>query len=309
MTINNSSSAGFSIVIIPDTQILSMNHPAIFKQMTQWIVDHARSINLKMVLHLGDVVNNGAASEIQFHNAKAALDLIDNANIPLLIAPGNHDYDNMLAADRSLDMFNHYFGMNRVWNKSWFGGVFEEDKIENGYAKLDIDGRKFIFLALEFGPRDEVLAWVDDILQKHDDHDAIIITHSYMHMYGERTKSGDCFNPKKYPGAAGANDGEDMWMKSFVKHKNIASIYSGHQIPDNVSYRVDRGLHGNPVFQSFQNWQCTENGGEGRIRILNYNLNENKVNLQVFNPLSGLYETNEGYQVSINKLTEMDDFS
>jgi hypothetical protein len=293
-----SSSGDFSIVIIPDTQILSYLHPEKFMRMTQWIVDNADSMNIKMVLHLGDVVDNGAGSEVQFQRAKAALDLIDNANIPMLIAPGNHDYDNMLHSDRSLTMFNTYFGIDRYRIKPWFGGTFQEGRAENVYAKLDIDGKKLLFLALEFGPRDEVLAWADEILQKHIDHEAFIITHCYMYMHGERSKPGDDHNPKMYPGADGANDGEDMWHKSFKKHKNIVGIYSGHQIPANVSYRMDMGEQQNLVFQSFQNWQYTENGGEGRIRILKYRLSENKIDLCVYNPQTGLYETNDGYEAS-----------
>ena len=298
MTNVDTSKEQFSIIIIPDTQNLSKYHPDTLMQMAQWITDHAETLHLKMVFHVGDVVNDGANAEEQFQSAKKALDLIDHANIPMLIAPGNHDYDNMVSKDRSLTMFNHYFGMTRYHNKPWFCGTYEDNQTENSYARLEICGRRFLFITLEFGPRDEVLAWVDNLLQTHDDHEAIIVTHCYMYMDGERNKPGVQHNPKIYQGATGANDGEDMWQKSFRKHRNIIGVFSGHQIPDNVSYRMDLGDEQNLVFQSFQNWQSAENGGEGRIRVMNFQFSDDMVNLRVYNPSSGVYETKDGYEVN-----------
>ncbi|MDF2713760.1 MAG: metallophosphoesterase [Paenibacillus sp.] len=296
---NNYGENDFAIVIIPDTQILAMHHPLIYNTMAQWIVDHAAELNLQMILHLGDVVNNGANSEAQFQAAAEALETIYDAGLPMLVAAGNHDYDNMLAADRSLTMFNRYFGVHRYRDRSWFGGTFEEEMTENCYAKLEIGGIQFLFLSLEFGPRDEVLAWADGMMEAHPDHRVIVMTHSFMHTHGERTKPGDKHNPKNYRGAIGANDGEDVWHKSFKHHSNLIAVFSGHQIPENVSYRMDLGERGNPVFQSFQNWQSGKNGGEGRIRILKFRPSANEMTLLVFNPYTGVYEKNDGYEISV----------
>jgi hypothetical protein len=296
MSINDKE---FSIVIIPDTQVLSWKQPSIFQNMTKWIKNHAEELNLQMILHVGDVVDSGAREEEQFKVAEKAFEEIYNANLPILMAAGNHDYDNLLSKDRSLTMFNRYFGIHRYDECSWFRGTFEEGQIENCYATLDIGGRKFLFLSLEFGPRDEVLKWADKILTTHRNHTAIIITHCYMYMYGNRTKRGDQHNPKDYPGATGANDGEDLWQKSFKKHSNLLAVFSGHQITENVSYRTDLGEQGNLVFQSFQNWQCAENCGEGRIRILKIRPSDNEMRLCVFNTYKGEYEDNEGYQVAV----------
>jgi predicted phosphodiesterase len=287
----------FSIVIIPDTQILAYKHHDMYKKMAQWIKNNKDNLNLKIVLHLGDVVHHGNRYEEQFKAAEAAFEEVYNADIPMLVTPGNHDYDNQLMEDRSLIMFNRYFGVERYRDCSWFGGTFEEGQIENSYAKLEIEGVKFLFLSLEFGPRDEVLAWADDILEAHCDYKAIIITHSFMYTHGERTKPGDRHNPKMYAGAIGCNDGEDMWHKSFKKHQNLIAIFSGHHISENISYRMDKGEKGNPIFQSFQNWQDAENGGEGRIRILK--IKEEGMNLQVFNPQTEKHEEDKGYQIDI----------
>jgi hypothetical protein len=300
LSIINSEKGEFSIIIIPDTQKLAVKHFSIFNAMTRWIKDHAAEMNLKIILHLGDVVHHGANCEAEFQIAEAAFNTIYSANLPLLVAAGNHDYDNLIKEDRSLTMFNRYFGVHRQNAQPWFGGTFEVGQVENCFFKLEIEGKKFVFLSLEFGPRDEVLAWADDILTLHSDYMAIIITHCYMYMYGERTKPGDKHNPKSYPGATGANDGEDLWHKSLRKHGNVIAVFSGHQIPENVSYRIDLGENGNPVFQSFQNWQSEENGGEGRFRVLKFRPLTNEMTLQVFNPYTSEYETKDGYEVTVN---------
>jgi predicted phosphodiesterase len=289
----------FSIAIIPDTQILSRSHPEIFAQLSQWIISSAQELNLQMVLHLGDVVHNGAADEQQFLHAQAALQPILDAGIPLLITPGNHDYDNMLADDRALTMFNRYFGVHNYENKAWFGEVFEPGQVENCYATVTVNDQKLLFLSLEFGPRDEVLSWADTIMEQHADHDVIVITHTYMYVEGERTKDGNKHNPKVYPGANGANDGEDMWQKSLKRHPNLIAVFSGHHIPQNISYSVDAGDHGNPVFQSFQNWQSAESGGGGRIRIMTFNPAGDTISFRVVNPSMESAEPGDGHEVHI----------
>ena len=50
----------FSMIVIPDTQDLCTHHPDRLKVMTKWIVDHAQHLNLKKIIHVGDIVNNGA---------------------------------------------------------------------------------------------------------------------------------------------------------------------------------------------------------------------------------------------------------
>ncbi|MDF2725660.1 MAG: metallophosphoesterase [Paenibacillus sp.] len=288
----------FSIVIIPDTQLLSRSHPDKFSGMTQWIAEQQEAFDIRMVLHLGDVVHNGAADEAQFQRAQAALDTIDNAGIPMLIVPGNHDYDNMLSNDRSLAMFNRYFGLQRYADKSWYGGAFEPGHAENMYALLDVQGYKLLFLALEFGPRDEALAWADDVLSRHADYEAIVVTHCYMFMDGTRNKPGDAHNPTIYPACANDNDGESVWHKCLKKHANVIAVYSGHQIPRHTSVRLDQGEHGNPVFQSFQNWQGAPSGGEGRIRVVHFDAEAGRMNHRVYNPHQGCYETLDGYEVA-----------
>lgn len=287
----------FSFIIIPDTQDLCSNSPELLLNMTKKIVENKDKWNIMKVLHVGDLVNNGSQIETQWINHELAFSLIEKANIPYLIAIGNHDYDNILNENRDSLMFNKY--TNKYENKPWFGGFYEEKKAENMYTLLNIYGVKFLFLSLEFGPRDEVLTWANQVLEKYDDHFAIIITHSYMYLDAERTRVGNRHNPKNYQGTKDANDGEDVWQKCIRKHKNIIAVFSGHHITDNISYRFDRGDRGNIIFQSFQNWQTKPFGGEGRIRLLSFDLMKNLLTLSTYNPHTDKFEDEDGYSIEI----------
>src|SRR5690625_3261895 len=90
----------FSIIVVPDTQNVITSQPEMLINTCEWIVDQAEPLNIKMVLHVGDVVNDGAETDWHWDNHHAAFDRIDEANIPMMIAIGNHDYDNLLEVDR-----------------------------------------------------------------------------------------------------------------------------------------------------------------------------------------------------------------
>lgn len=305
---DNTAPRTISFIVIPDTQILARYHQPILTKTTRWIVDHAGELNLKAVIHLGDVVDQGAKYEEEYRNAFDALHRIDEAGLPLLIAPGNHDYDDPITSKRgpvaedkvrALSMFNQYFGEHRFRDMPWFGGVYEPGQAENMYALLEAGDTSFLFVVLEFVPRNEVMAWADEVIREHRNRKAIVITHSYMYMYGERVKSGDETNPKeKYPATAAGNDGEDMWQKHLKHHPNLIAVFSGHHMPVNVSHRIDSGVHGNRVLQCFQNWQAGESGGCGRFRIVEYDAVGAGMTLKVFNPLTEQFESEPGYDLS-----------
>lgn len=289
----------YSFVVIADTQIISRNHPEHFEKMVDWIVKSKQQEQIQFVLHVGDVCDNGADDEQQFQLAGAQLKRIVEAGLPLIAVPGNHDYDNWLEINRDLTMYNRYLGVEFYKDQSWFGGVFEQGKSENMYALLDIGKDRYIVLALEFGPRKAVMEWAEQILQQHADRQAVILTHSFLYIDGERTREGDNHHPRDYKGIGEACDGEEMWQHYLKRHKNVFAVFSGHHVPGNAAVRIDQGDGGNQVIQSFQNWQMKEEGGQGRVRLVTIDKTAGECLLQVYNPVAGKYEDGPGYNVVI----------
>lgn len=70
--IAQSTDPDFTIVVLPDTQYYSASYPQIFTAQTNWIVNHQSSLNIKLVLGVGDIVNGGGSST-QWLNADKAV--------------------------------------------------------------------------------------------------------------------------------------------------------------------------------------------------------------------------------------------
>src|SRR5262245_38208154 len=92
----------FTLVAFPDTQYYAQNASLnyIFHSQTQWVVDHRVEQNIRFVMGLGDIVNNGASQPQQWVVADAAYDRLDgdlslnpDGLVPYSAPPGNHDYN------------------------------------------------------------------------------------------------------------------------------------------------------------------------------------------------------------------------
>lgn len=239
-----------------------------------------------MVLHTGDLVDDADTAE-QWTNADAAVDKLDVANIPYLLALGNHDLPNEGNSGRTATAYNANFGQARYTGQDWWnGGFYAEGQAENAYNLMTIDGNLYLFLSLEFGPRDAVLTWADGIIAANPTATVIIVTHSYLYQDGTRVGVGDAWNPKTYTlGEGGINDGEDMWTKLVKKYANIALVVSGHHVgPPYYAKRTDSGDEGNIVNQMFFNHQNDIGGGNGWMRVLTIDPTLNTVRVQTFSP-------------------------
>jgi hypothetical protein len=80
----------WTLAILPDTQLYSQDYPQHFNSQTQFIANNAAGLNIKYVLHEGDIVNNNSQS-YQWANARASMNFL-NGVVPYAIGPGNHDY-------------------------------------------------------------------------------------------------------------------------------------------------------------------------------------------------------------------------
>ena len=52
-----------TLVVLPDTQMYSLNYPGMFNLQTQWIVDNKDSLNITYVLQLGDITHENTQME------------------------------------------------------------------------------------------------------------------------------------------------------------------------------------------------------------------------------------------------------
>ena len=83
------------------------------------------------------------------------------------------------------------------------------------------------FSVLEFGPRNAVLAWANQVVANYPDRRVILLTHT--HIYADNTLHGRATNHLWTPTSYGrANNGTDVWNKLLRLHPNTAFAFNGH---------------------------------------------------------------------------------
>ncbi len=288
----------FTIVALPDTQYYSRDFPAIFQSQTQWIADHLQDQNIKLVLGLGDIVDDGA-DPVQWQNANSAVSTLDG-RVPYLMAIGNHDYASAKPAARTAGAqgFNQFFGPGRYAGASWYRGNYQGSN-ENFYGVVNINGKDFLILVLEYAPRDVALAWADGILKANQDKEAIIVTHSFTFTDNTRMSRCDANSAASF-GVGQDNDGEDMWWKLVRNYANVRMVLSGHvNTQDGTGHRVDLGANGNLVNQMLSDYQSDPQGGGGYLRVLRISLSQNRVSVMTYSPYSDSFMTDDHNQFTV----------
>lgn len=266
----------FTIAVLPDTQNYSEKFPEQYLAQTKWLVEQKKDRNIAAVLHLGDITNRNSPPE--WENAVKAMNQLDGV-LPYFMAPGNHDYsDGGSCKDRTTRM-NDYFPVAKFKERPQFGGTYdkEPERLENSYHLFSAGGRDFLVLALEFGPRADVVRWANDVAAKHKDRAAILITHAYMYYDETRydwSKYGkkQTWNPHDYAVAKATgddvSDGQELWDKLVSKHENFVLTLNGHVLNDGLGRIVTPTPAGREVPQVLVNFQMKPRGGDGWLRLI-----------------------------------------
>lgn len=295
----------FTIVALPDTQYYSETYPSTFTAQTKWVVDNATALNIQAVLGLGDIVNT-ASNTWEYQNADTSVKLLDSANIPYLLAIGNHDYsDSGDASGRTSETtnFNAYFGPSRYQGYPWYKGQYPAGSNENFYGILTINGKQYLFLMLEFYPRDAALAWAASVIAANPAAEVIVVTHSYVYIDSTRVSLCDSINAQTYNVGAD-NDGETLWKKFVSQYSQISLVLNGHfaytdSTAEGVGRRTDLGISGNIVNEMLSDYQEMTNGGNGYLRILKFRPSLNTIEVSTYSPTLHAYLSDSNNQFTV----------
>ena len=278
----------WTLVVLPDTQGYSRSFPWLYDMQTQWIADNRSALNIRFVLHEGDITNDNNTA--QWSNASISMRILDNAGVPYAIGPGNHDYGpSGNGGDRST-LMSSWFSVSRFAAMPTYGGSYEPNRSENTYHTFQAGGRDWLALALEFGPRDPVVDWADQVVAAHPNHLVMLVTHSYTFLDGSRmdrqSQPNQIGSPYDYglrfePG--GVNDGEELWDKLVSKHPNFALVFSGH-LSTFANRQSVFGQAGNSVHEMLADYQNRPFGGEGYLRILEFLEDGRTVRVSTYSP-------------------------
>ena len=227
----SADSQSFRIVIIPDTQNGIESWPDVITSMSEWIAKNEKSMNIKYVLHVGDIVQTGN-NEDEWKRANTCFKPLEG-NVPYIMLPGNHDFDRVKNGN-GLVYFNRYFPVSMFAKHPGFGGSFPTNTNNNSFHTFEAGGVQWLIIALRFNPSDDVLEWANRVVASHPDYTVLVDTHSYLTHQGKDVS------------------GEKIWEKFVRKHKNISAVFCGHL--STVHYQ-DTGDNGNKVCEMLFDWQ------------------------------------------------------
>jgi 3',5'-cyclic AMP phosphodiesterase CpdA len=279
---------GTTLVVLPDTEVYAQKRPATFEAQTRWITENAAARRIACVLHVGDIVHDDV--DEQWRVARRCFQMLDGKT-PYALVPGNHDYSDAQRTTR----INDYFKVQDFRKWPTFGGTFAEGRIENSFHLVRLGDRDWIILALEFGPRDEVVAWANKILEAHPDRLGILLTHAYLFRDNARFDHTTGKKQRASPHEWG-NDGEQLWQKLVRRHAGMRLVFSGHVATGGTGHLASTGDHGNTVHQIMADYENMRGGGSGYLRLVEFHPDGHTVQVRTYSPLSRRSLTDDANQ-------------
>lgn len=275
--LENPVSAGdkdfFTVIVLPDTQKYSRSYPGIFTVQTEWIVENREDLNIKFVVHEGDVVDTPDSIR-EYDNANASLSILEQAGIPYSVIPGNHDHQKVRVRGKT-SIYSKYFPASRFADMPSWGGNFNNN--DNNFHLLEVDGVRIMFLNLDICPDEEELSWADMVAGRYPDRFTILTTHGYLDLNGGRNVN--------YCNA------DYIWENLVSKNPNIRLVLSGHMHGE--AKRYDENDYGVLVPQILADYQDRAMGGTGWLRILKFRPEGGKIDFYTYTPYLDRYEEDE----------------
>jgi 3',5'-cyclic AMP phosphodiesterase CpdA len=302
-----SQPGSFCFAVLPDTQNYSENYPETFSAQTEWIVASRSDRNIQCVLHLGDITNHNAQAE--WENAVKAMRVLDG-KLPYFLVPGNHDYSAGGECTDRTTALNDYFPVAGYRELPSFGGTYdkEPERLENSYHLLSAGGCPFLVLALEFGPRRDVVRWANEVVARYPDRAAILITHAYMYFDDTRYDwkkygANQSWNPHDYAVARATNDdvldGEELWNELISRHENFVMTINGHVVRDGLGRLTSATAGGRNVHQLLVNFQMRPKGGDGWLRLLEFRPDRSSLQVYDYSPTRNQHNTSPQNQFQL----------
>jgi hypothetical protein len=294
----------YTVVVLPDTQYYTAAHPDILQAQADWIVRERDAAGISLVVHEGDIVD--ADEPPQWERAARSLHQLDGV-VPYVLSTGNHDYHRTRDAISRDTLVNDYFSPAGAMDSPWFMETFQPGHIEDSASIVDTPGGPWLILSLEFGPRDAVLDWADQVAKRYPSLPAMVVTHAYLYSddtrYDLRARPDQKWNPHLYLGGAvqgAVNDGEEIWRKLIARNDNVLFVLCGHDLEDGTGRLTSARADGTRVHQLLANYQTRALGGEGYLRLMRFFPMERRVSVRTYSPYRNRFKTDPANEFELD---------
>lgn len=290
------------IIVLGDIQSYTANSK-VCRYLTKsldWIRTQQFFTNkISAVLCVGDFSNSNLLGEWnRVDNSLAIL----GQNICFIPVTGNHDYsyedspsdhyfngtfikNSMFVYDRNSSLLNSCMSLKSL--DHMISERFEPGKLDNIVVPLNIAGHQIDILALEFGPRKEVISWADSIVSAHPERQYIFLNHEFLTRYAEVVTDYSIPYAVRHFYSEDVYTPEEVWSRLISPNDNIRFVICGHN--GFFAYRSDTNEKGREVPIILFNLQYLRNGGDGYLMLLEFPKNSDDVNLTIYNAIKQQY--------------------
>ena len=292
-----SLSQTFTVIGLPDTQNYSQSFPQIFRAQTQWVSDQKDDRDIQFVSHYGDVVNCGDQLD-QWANAKSALDLLDATGIPWGVSAGNHDIKPYCGGDDQYipEFFAERYGPTKWDDQPYFVGC-SPSGMSNAQV-FSAGGWDFLWLHLECDVPTREMVWAQALLDRHRDRVAVVTTHRYMQDAEDYTAGVPLVPSGRFPDiwytfegiySDGGNQAEEIYRWLVRRNPSICMVNCGHFHEE--FRQTSTNVNGLPVHEVLADYQDDPNGGDGWLRIMEFDTELEEIRVESYSPTLDQYRT------------------
>lgn len=256
-----------------DTQYYNATYYQHQLDIHNWLLANKDRMKIKYLFHTGDVVDDESITN-QWQNADAAYKMLDQSGFPYGVLAGNHDVGHKLEDYTS---FSKYFSDSRYNSNPWYGGTYKNNK--GHYDLISSNGMDFIMIYMGWGVGDDEIAWINSVLKQYPNRKAILCFHEYLEVTGGLGEI-----PKKI---------HDQIVKP---NSNVCMVLSGHyhssnQVVEQFDDNGD-GTNDRTVYEILFDYQDLAEGGEGYIRLMHFDLKDQKIIFRTYSPSLDDYDAN-----------------
>ena len=257
----------FSVIWITDTQYLSEKFPWNFDTVCKWIVDHEELLNVKAVIHTGDMVEHSDNMK-EWNRANHSMSILLKNDIPYCWDAGNHDqFGGVVWYGKNFTTFDAEMMSEKNY---WVSDKLNGKNTAIRFRAADWD---FLVINIEFQPSYEVLKWVNRLLELYPDYHTIIAIHAYLNGVGEYEDWEESFEQEYFE------------QKVLAIHSNVFLTLNGHFTDGNRTSRTFT----NNRHELFFNYQHTGGAGDATIRILTFSKEDDTIFVNTINTVKNQF--------------------
>lgn len=256
----------FSIAWTSDTQYYTESFPDQYDEQTKWIVDNRDRLNLRYLVHTGDIIDD-FDQDWEWEVGDRNMKLLEDNGIPYGVLGGNHDVG---AGNGCFADYWNWFGEYRFKDSPVYGGSYQNNL--GHYDLVTADGVELLFVYMSWDVYDEEINWMNEVLRKYPDRKAFLCFHNYIVA---STAELD------YTGLR-------VQREVVAVNPNVIGILGGHYHGSAINITAfddDKdGTNDRLVYQMCTDYQSGEMGGLAYLKMMYFDLANGKIYLNSYSP-------------------------